>query len=36
VELPEPIKSLGTYEVTVRLAPEAKAQITVEVVAEEA
>jgi large subunit ribosomal protein L9 len=36
VELAEPIKSLGTYEVTVRLAPEAKAQITVEVVAEEA
>ncbi len=34
VELAEPIKKLGTYEVAVRLAPEAKATITVEVVAE--
>ena len=34
LELPEPIKKLGTYEVTVRLAPEVKGQITVEVVAE--
>jgi large subunit ribosomal protein L9 len=36
LELPEPIKALGTYEVALRLAPEVKAQITVEVVAEEA
>jgi large subunit ribosomal protein L9 len=36
LELTEPIKKLGTYEVTVRLAPEVKGQITVEVVAEEA
>ncbi len=36
LELPEPIKKLGTYEVMVRLAPEAKAKVTVEVVAEEA
>jgi large subunit ribosomal protein L9 len=34
IELPEPIKQLGAYEVTVRLAPEVKGQITVEVVAE--
>jgi large subunit ribosomal protein L9 len=34
VELAEPIKQLGTYEVTVRLAPEAQATINVEVVAE--
>ena len=34
LELPEPIKKLGTYEVMVRLAPEAKAKVTVEVVAE--
>ena len=34
IELAEPIKKLGTYEVTVRLAPEVKGQITVEVVAE--
>jgi large subunit ribosomal protein L9 len=36
VELPEPIKQLGTYEVNVRLTPEAKAAITVEVVPESA
>jgi large subunit ribosomal protein L9 len=34
LELPEPIKKLGTYEVTVRLAPEIKGKITVEVVPE--
>lgn len=36
LELPEPIKKLGTYQVTVRLAPEVKGAITVEVVAENA
>ena len=34
LELEEPIKKLGAYEIPVRLAPEVKAQITVEVVAE--
>ncbi len=34
LELPEPLKKLGTYEVTVRLAPEVKVQIQVEVVPE--
>ena len=34
VELEEPIKQLGTYQVAVRLAPEVKAQIQVEVVPE--
>jgi large subunit ribosomal protein L9 len=34
LELDEPIKQLGTYQVTVRLAPEVKAQIQVEVVPE--
>ena len=34
LELAEPIKKLGSYEVTVRLAPEVKGVITVEVVAE--
>ncbi len=34
VELDEPIKQLGTYQVAVRLAPEVKAQIQVEVVPE--
>ena len=34
LELAEPIKKLGTYEVTVRLGPGVKAQITVEVVPE--
>ncbi len=34
LELAEPIKKLGTYEVAVRLAPEVKASISVEVVAE--
>ncbi|MFA4904190.1 MAG: 50S ribosomal protein L9 [Desulfobaccales bacterium] len=36
LELAEPIKKLGTYEVTVRMAPEVKGTITVEVVAESA
>jgi large subunit ribosomal protein L9 len=36
LELTEPIKKLGNYEVTVRLAPEVKGTITVEVVAESA
>ncbi|MCL4501348.1 MAG: 50S ribosomal protein L9 [Deltaproteobacteria bacterium] len=34
VDLEEPIKKLGTYVVPIRLAPEAKATITVEVLAE--
>jgi large subunit ribosomal protein L9 len=34
LELDEPIKQLGTYQITVRLAPEVKAQIQVEVVPE--
>ena len=34
LELEEPIKKLGMYQVTLRLAPEVKAQITVEVVPE--
>ena len=34
VELDEPIKQLGTYPITIRLAPEVKAQIQVEVVPE--
>ena len=34
LELPEPIKRLGTYEITVRLAPEVKTQLKVEVVPE--
>jgi large subunit ribosomal protein L9 len=36
LELEEPIKKLGTYQVTVRLAPEVKAQVQVEVVPENA
>jgi large subunit ribosomal protein L9 len=36
LELPEPIKKLGTYEIPVRLAPEIMAQITVAVVPESA
>ena len=36
VELPEPIKKLGAYEVTIRLAPDVKATVTVEVVPESA
>ena len=36
LELEEPFKKLGTYEVAVRLAPEVMGTITVEVVAEEA
>ena len=34
LELEEPIKKLGTYEIPVRLAPEIKARITVAVVPE--
>lgn len=34
LDLEEPIKKLGSYEVAVRLAPEVKATITVEVLAE--
>lgn len=34
LELEEPIKRLGTYQVTVRLAPEVKTEIQVEVVPE--
>jgi large subunit ribosomal protein L9 len=34
LELPEPIKKLGTYEITVRLAPGVKTQIRVEVIPE--
>jgi large subunit ribosomal protein L9 len=36
LELAEPIKKLGTYEVIVRMAPEVKGTITVVVVAESA
>jgi len=36
LELAEPIKKLGTYEVIVRLAPEVKGTISVEVVPESA
>lgn len=36
VELPEPIKKLGVYEVNIRLAPDVKATVTVEVVPETA
>lgn len=36
LELPEPIKKLGTYEVAVHLAYDVKATITVEVVPETA
>lgn len=35
LDLAEPIKKLGTYEVAVRLAPEVKAVVTVEVVPEQ-
>ena len=34
LELPEPLKKLGAYEITVRLAPEVKAKVTVDVVPE--
>jgi large subunit ribosomal protein L9 len=34
LDLPEPIKKLGSYQVPIRLAPEVKAEITVAVVAE--
>lgn len=33
LDLEEPIKQLGTYQITVRLAPDVKATITVAVVA---
>jgi len=36
LELLEPIKKLGTYEISVRFAPEIRARITVEVVGESA
>jgi large subunit ribosomal protein L9 len=36
LELAEPIKKLGSYEVAVRLAPGVKAQVKVEVVPESA
>lgn len=36
IELEEPIKKLGTYEVTIRLAPEVKARLQVAVVPEKA
>jgi large subunit ribosomal protein L9 len=36
LELEEPIKKLGTYQVSVRLAPEVTAQVQVEVVPENA
>jgi large subunit ribosomal protein L9 len=36
LELEEPIKKLGSYQVTVRLAPEVKTQVQVEVVPETA
>lgn len=35
LELPEPIKVLGVHEVTVRLAPQVKAKVKVEVVPQE-
>jgi len=35
LELPEPLKKLGTYEVNVRVAPEMKARISVQVVPEQ-
>jgi len=34
IHLPEPIRSVGTHEVTVRLHPEVEPTITVEVVAQ--
>jgi large subunit ribosomal protein L9 len=36
IDLPEPLKKLGTYEIGVRLAHEVKATITVEVVPDKA
>ncbi len=36
LDLPEPIKTLGVHEVAVRLAPQVKAKIKVEVVPQEA
>jgi large subunit ribosomal protein L9 len=32
IHLPEPIRSVGTHEVTIRLHPEVNAVVTVEVV----
>jgi large subunit ribosomal protein L9 len=34
VDLPEPIKQLGAYDVTIRLAPEVQTTVSVAVVAE--
>jgi large subunit ribosomal protein L9 len=36
LDLPEPIKKLGTYEVTIRLAPEVQTTVSVVVVPESA
>ena len=36
LDLAEPIKKLGTYEVTIRLAPEVQTTVTVVVVPENA
>lgn len=36
LDLPEPIKKLGAYEVAIRLAPDVKATVTVTVVPESA
>ncbi len=36
IDLVEPIKALGTYEVTIKLHPEVRATVKVEVVAENA
>ena len=36
LELAEPIKKLGTYEVTIRLAPEVQTTVTVVVVSDKA
>ena len=33
IELAQPVKSLGTHQMTVHLAPEVKAAVTLEVVA---
>ena len=36
LDLPEPIKKLGTYEVTIRLAPEVQTTVSVVVVSDKA
>ncbi len=36
IDLPEPIKTLGSHTATVKLHPEVKAQLRIEVVAEQA